>query len=85
MVERQIRRKVNLAPSYGLLVQIRLAEYARMPDHSMASAQVLLLQAKTALASCEAQSDHDPDIISELRNRIEGLDTQGPKLKAEVN
>ncbi len=76
IVERQIRRKVNLAPSYGLLVQIRLAEYARVPDRSMASAQVLLGQARAALASCEAQSDHDPAIIGELRNRLDSLEAQ---------
>ena len=73
IVERQIRRRVNLAPSYGLLVQIRLAEYARLSDSISASAQLLLQQAKSALADCEAQGDHDPEIINELRKRIAGL------------
>ena len=80
IVERQIGRGVNLAPSYGLLVQIRLAQYTRLPDRSTASAAVLLQQAKTALQNCEAQPTHDANIVMELRSRIASLDTASGQL-----
>ena len=70
LVNGQIRRGVNLAPSYGLLVQIRLAEYSRVSNPASASSRLLLQQAKSALAGCEAQGNHDPRIVGELRSRI---------------
>ena len=73
LVDRQIGRQVNLAPSYGLLAQIRLAEFARLPDPSSASAQIALEQARAAVLNCEMQSDHDAGIVSELKTRIESL------------
>lgn len=75
LVERQIRRQVNLAPSYGLLAQIQLAEYTLMNDQASASAQIILMRAKTAVANCEAQPDHDSGIVGELKNRIASLET----------
>ncbi|MYD87519.1 MAG: TIR domain-containing protein [Acidobacteria bacterium] len=74
MVEGQIRRRRNLAPSYGLLVQIRLEQYSRLADRSTASAALLLQQAKRGLADCEAQPDHDPGIVEQLRRRIANLE-----------
>ena len=76
LVERQIRRRVNLAPSFGLLVQIRLADHARLVNPASASAQLLLQQAKSALAGCEAQDSHNPNIVGELRSRILELEPQ---------
>ncbi|MCY4578111.1 MAG: tetratricopeptide repeat protein [Chloroflexi bacterium] len=75
ILESQIHRRANLAANYGLLAQIRLAEHSFIGDHSLASAQILLQQAKTAVANCEAQSDHDTEIVRELKNRIERLET----------
>ena len=80
LVERQIRRGVNLAPSFGLLVQIRLAEYARLVNPASASARLLLQQAKSALAGCEAQGSHNPNIVGELRSRILELEQQADSL-----
>ena len=75
-VDRQISRQVNLAPSYGLLAQIKLTQYGLIQDHSLASAQIILMQAKAAVANCEAQNDHDTGIVGELKNRIASL--EGP-------
>lgn len=75
IVERQIRRKVNLTPSYGLLVQIKLSELARLGAPSSATAQVLLQQARSALAKCQEQNDHDPLIVSELESRINSIES----------
>ena len=75
LVQRQINRGLNLAPSYGLLVQVKLAAYSRLSNRSLASAQLLLQQAKAALAKCRARGDHDPQIVSELGARIEGYES----------
>ena len=75
-VDRQISRQVNLAPSYGLLAQIKLTQYGLIQDHSLASAQIILMQAKAAVANCESQNDHDTGIVGELKNRIASL--EGP-------
>lgn len=80
LVEGQIRRRVNLAPSFGLLVQIRLAEHARQVNPASASARLLLQQAKSALTDCEAQESHNPNIVSELRSRILELEQQNSLL-----
>lgn len=71
LVDNQIRRRVNLAASYGLLVQIKLAQYAQTTDAHSATARLLLEEAKGALARCEAQKDHNTDIVERLRRRIE--------------
>ena len=78
ILESQIRRGANLAANYGLLAQVRLAEHSLIGDYSLASAQITLQQAKAALANCEAQSNHDTEIVRELNNRIERLETGTP-------
>ena len=70
LVDMHIRRQVNLAPSYGLLAQIKSMQYSLLQDRSSASARIILMQAKSAVANCEAQSDHDPGIVGELKSRI---------------
>ena len=75
LIESQIRRKANLAASYGLLARIRLAQYEKNSDHTSASAQLLLQQARTAIANCEAQSDHDSNIVEELKSRVAEIGT----------
>ena len=79
ILESQIRRRANLAANYGLLVQIKLAEYSLVADHSLASAQISLQQAKTAVANCETQIDHDSEIVRELKNRIARLEAGMPQ------
>ena len=74
LVNRQIRRRVNLAPSYGLLAQIKLAEHARLPNGSLATAQIVLQQARNAVANCEAQPDHNLGVVGELKHRIASLE-----------
>ena len=69
LVDNQIRRRVNLAASYGLLVQIKLAQYENS-DADSATARLLLEEAKGALERCEAQKDHNTHIVERLRRRI---------------
>ena len=71
LVNNQVRRRVNLAASYGLLVQIKLAQYEQTSDSASATARLLLEEAKSALASCERQQDHNRHIVERLKRRIE--------------
>ena len=71
LVQNQIHRRVNLAPSYGLVVQIKLAQYDQTADPASATARLLLKEARSALASCEAQQDHNRQIVERLKRRID--------------
>ena len=71
LVENQIYRGVNLAASYGLVVQIKLAQYEQTADRASATARLLLEEARRALASCKAQPDHNGRIVEGLKRKIE--------------
>ena len=73
MVEGQIRRNANLAASYGLLAEIRLSQFHQIQDRSSATAQIILQQAKIAVAKCKDQPDHDAGIVETLQANIEEI------------
>jgi len=73
MVEGQIRRNANLAASYGLLAEIRLSQFHQIQDRSSAVAQIVLQQAKLAVAKCKDQPDHDVGIVETLQANIEEI------------
>lgn len=73
LVERQIARNANLAASYGLKAQIKLAEVAMAAHPRSATARLALEQAEVAVDSCESQQDHEREVVSSLRARIATL------------
>ena len=73
IVDQQIRKKANLAAIYGLLAEIRLTQYRQVRDRSSATAQIILQQAKTAVANCRDQPDHDAGVVETLQASIEGV------------
>ena len=80
VLQRQIREGANLAASYGLMVGIRIAQYADSNDLRLASASILLQQAKTALSHCKRQDDHDIEVVETLETRIAELEVERNRL-----
>ena len=73
-IRRQVGRGANLAASYGLLAQIRLAQFFATGDARLATAEVLLRQAREAVEKCEAQPEHDPGVLGKLKERLKTVD-----------
>ena len=73
LVELQVARRVNLAANYGLLAQIRLAQYSFAGEPGSASSQLYLRQAKVAIEKCESETNHRKEFVRSLKERIEAL------------
>ena len=76
-IRRQVDRGANLAASYGLLAQIRLAQFSSTADGRLATAEVLLRQAREAVEKCEAQPEHDAGVLGKLKERLKTIDGMG--------
>ena len=74
IVEAQIRRRVNLAASYGLYVRIKLDLFEGMENRGSANARLMLQQAKSGLESCEAQPNHSHGTVDRLKERLAELE-----------
>ena len=74
IVEEQIKKRVNLAASYGLYVRIKLDLFERVENKTTANARLLLQQAKFGLKNCQGQSDHNQSTVERLRERLEELE-----------
>ena len=70
IVEAQIKRRVNLAASFGLYVRIKLELFERIENKRSANARLMLQQAKSGLESCEAQPDHNHGTVDRLKERL---------------